>query len=134
MPESLSCERVAVRYPFAAQDAVGPLTLQLARGEPLLLLGPSDCGKSTLLTGLIPDSIPADRRGTLHLFGQAVQSRNPAEWADRVTILFQDADQTLAGLTVADEIAFALENRVLPPAEIMARVTQAMAQAGLAQG
>ncbi|MDO9526700.1 MAG: ATP-binding cassette domain-containing protein [Gemmobacter sp.] len=134
MPEALSCEGVAVRYPFAARDAVGPLTLQVAQGERVLLLGPSGCGKSTLLhslTGLIPHAIPADRRGALHLFGQAVESRSPADWADRVAILFQDADQTLAGLTVSDEIAFALENRAMPPAEITLRVTRAMSQAGL---
>ncbi len=134
MPEAVSCEGVAVRYPFAPRDAVGPLTFALAQGERVLLLGPSGCGKSTLLhslTGLIPQAIPADRRGTLHLFGQAVENRSPADWSDRVAILFQDADQTLAGFTVADEIAFALENRGLRPAEIMARVTQAMSQAGL---
>lgn len=137
MSEALSCEGLAVRYPFATQDAVGPLTLQVAQGERVLLLGPSGCGKSTLLhslTGLIPQAIPADRRGALHLFGQPAQSRSPADWADRVAILFQDADQTLAGFTVADEIAFALENRNLLPALTMARVTQAMSQAGLAEG
>lgn len=136
MPEAITCEGVAVRYPFASQDAVGPLTLTVAQGERVLLLGPSGCGKSTLLhslTGLIPQAILADRRGRLHLFGQAVQNRSPSDWADRVAILFQDADQTLAGFTVSDEIAFALENRAMPPGEIAARVAQAMSQAGLAE-
>lgn len=135
MPDPLHGEGVAIRYPFAATDAVGPLSLHIAKGERVLLLGPSGCGKSTLLhslTGLIPQTIPADRRGTLRLFGQEVQTRSPADWADRVAILFQDADQTLAGFTVADELAFALENRNLPPDLIAARVTQAIGRAGLA--
>ncbi|MFN4155313.1 MAG: ABC transporter ATP-binding protein [Paracoccaceae bacterium] len=136
MPDVMSCEGVAVRYPYAAHDAVGPLTLHLAQGERVLLLGPSGCGKSTLLhtlTGLIPTAIPGERHGRLHLFGQPAESRSPADWADRVAILFQDAEQTLAGFTVADEIAFALENRNLPPPEMMDRVRRAMAEAGLPQ-
>ncbi|WP_304798646.1 ABC transporter ATP-binding protein [Pseudotabrizicola sp.] len=134
MSEAVRCEGVAVRYLFATRDAVGPLTLHVAQGERVLLLGPSGCGKSTLLhslTGLIPTAIPGDRRGGLHLFGQAVESRRPADWADRVAMLFQDADQTLAGFTVADEIAFALENCALSPAVMVARVEKAMAQTGL---
>jgi energy-coupling factor transport system ATP-binding protein len=137
MPDAVTCEGVAVRYPFASHDAVGPLTLHVRQGERVLLLGPSGCGKSTFLhslTGLVPQAIPAERRGRLDLFGQPVPSRSPAEWADRVAILFQDAEQTLAGFTVADEIAFALENRAMPSAGIVDRVASAMAQAGLPEG
>jgi energy-coupling factor transport system ATP-binding protein len=133
-PEAVAAEGLAIRYPYAAEDAVGPLSLSLAQGERVLLLGPSGCGKSTLLhalTGLLPRSIPADRRGTMRLFGEDVDSRSPAEWAARVAFLFQDADQTLAGFTVEDEIAFALENRAHPPATMRAAVAAAMAQAGL---
>jgi energy-coupling factor transport system ATP-binding protein len=133
-PEVIAADGVAIRYPDAARDAVGPLDFRLGQGERVLLLGPSGCGKSSLLhalTGLLPRSIPADRRGALRLFGAPVESRTPAEWAERVAILFQDADQTLAGFTVADEIAFAMENRNHPPAGMPAAVAQAMAMAGL---
>lgn len=133
-PEVIAAEGVAIRYPDVAHDAVGPLDFRLGQGERVLLLGPSGCGKSSLLhalTGLLPRSIPAERRGELRLFGVPVDSRTPAEWADRVAILFQDADQTLAGFTVADEIAFAMENRNHPQAGMPAAVAQAMAQAGL---
>ena len=40
----------------------------------------------------------------------------PWDWAAHVAQYFQDADQTLCGMRVEDEIAFALENRALPPA------------------
>ncbi|MFN3847274.1 MAG: ABC transporter ATP-binding protein, partial [Paracoccaceae bacterium] len=46
-----------MHYPFAAQNAVGPLTLQAAQGERVLPAGPSGCEKPTLLhnlSGLIP--------------------------------------------------------------------------------
>lgn len=134
LSEAVAADALTVRYPYADRDAVGPLDFRLHKGERVLLLGPSGCGKSTLLhalTGLLPRSIPADRRGALRLFGAPVDSRSPAEWADRVAILFQDADQTLAGFTVADEIAFAFENRNHPGGTMAAAVGRAMADAGL---
>ena len=134
MPDAITCEGVAVRYRFAQANAVGPVTLRVARGERVLLLGPSGCGKSTLLhslTGLIPRSIPAERSGEIALFGTPVDTRPPADWAARVAFLFQDADQTLAGFTVADEIAFSLENRAVPPECIAAGVDRALADVNL---
>lgn len=126
--------RVAVRYPYADADAVGPVDLAVAPGEKLLLLGASGSGKSTLLqtlTGIIPQTIPADVSGSVHLYGDAVQDRAPSGWAATVSQFFQDADQTLCGMRVEDEIAFALENRCIPDALIAAKVTDAMARVGL---
>lgn len=137
LPEVLDARRLEIRYPYAAAPAVGPLDIRLRAGERVLLLGPSGCGKSTFLhalTGLLPGSIPATVSGQLRLFGQDVDSRSPAEWAAQVAFLFQDADQTLAGFTVADEVAFALENRNHPPETLGAAVAGAMAQAGLPEG
>jgi energy-coupling factor transport system ATP-binding protein len=121
--------QASVRYPFAETPAVGPATLTVAAGERLLLLGPSGSGKSTLLltlTGLIPQSIPAEVAGAVRLFGAPVEARRPSGWAATVAHLFQDADQTLCGMRVEDEIAFALENRALPEAVITAKVDEAM--------
>jgi energy-coupling factor transporter ATP-binding protein EcfA2 len=127
---------VAVRYFYQDREAVGPITLRLRPGERLLLLGPSGSGKSTLLatlTGLVPQTMPAEVKGETRLFGRDIGERTPAAWADSVAQLFQDADQTLCGMTVRDEIAFALENRGLPEAEIAPRVEAAMARIRLPQ-
>jgi energy-coupling factor transport system ATP-binding protein len=125
---------VDVRYPFARDVAVGPVDLSVGRGERVLLLGPSGSGKSTLLltlTGLIPDSIPAEVGGEIRLFGAEAGSRRPWNWATDAAQYFQDADQTLCGMRVEDELAFALENRALPPARIAERVTAVMRRVGL---
>lgn len=134
-PDALaSFQDVTVRYPYQQKDAVGPASLEVMPGERLLLLGTSGSGKSTLLntlTGLIPQTIPADVRGEAMLFGRPSPSRAPAEWAPLVARLFQNAEETLCGMTIADEVAFALENQAVPEAEIVRRASAALAMVGL---
>ncbi|MBF9232249.1 ABC transporter ATP-binding protein [Microvirga alba] len=133
-PPAAEWRGVRVRYPFAKRDAVGPVALEIRRGERVLLLGPSGSGKSTLLltlTGLIPQSIPAEVDGSVRLFGSDAHARKPWAWAADVAQYFQDADQTLCGMRVEDEIAFALENRAMQPALIEEAVASAMERVGL---
>lgn len=133
-PDAISVRDLVIRYPDATQDAVGAVSFALRQGERVLLLGPSGCGKSSILhalTGLLPQSIPARRDGELRIFDADAASRSPSEWADQVAFLFQDAEQTLAGFTVADEVAFALENRNYPPDQMGAAIDDAMGRAGI---
>ncbi|QDZ00660.2 ATP-binding cassette domain-containing protein [Nitratireductor mangrovi] len=127
-------EDFAVRYPYAGARAVGPVDLALRPGEHVLLLGASGSGKSTLLlglTGLVPASIPATVEGRVELFGVDVAGSRPSDGAGRVAQFFQDADQTLCGMRVVDEIAFAAENLAWPETAIHAAVDRAMAAVGL---
>lgn len=137
MREAAEWRGVSVRYPFAKSAAVGPASLSVGPGGRVLLLGPSGSGKSTLLltlTGIIPESIPAVVDGEVSLFGDDVATRKPWGWAPEVAQYFQDADQTLCGMRVEDEIAFALENRALPEDCIAERITEAMQRVGIPEG
>jgi energy-coupling factor transport system ATP-binding protein len=132
-----SWQDVVVRYPYHRETAVGPVSMAIRPGERLLLLGPSGSGKSTLLqtlTGLIPQSILADVAGAVRLFGQEAGARAPAQWASEVAQLFQNPEQMLCGMTVMDEVAFALENQGLGTREIQHRVAAALDRVGFPHG
>lgn len=104
--------------------AMGPISLQLRRGEFLSVIGPSGCGKSTFLDvlgGLMPAT-----RGRVLFEGRSVLNRVP----DGVGAVFQE-DATLPWLTVWDNVAFGLRHAGADAGEIRRRVDDALAFMGM---
>ncbi len=123
------------RYDGAAEPTLRGVNLSIERGELILLLGPSGAGKSTLalcLNGLIPQQIDGAMTGRILVDGLDTQQVRVADLCQKVGLVFQDAESQLALLKVGDEVAFGPENLRLPPDEIGARVSDALAAVGLA--
>jgi energy-coupling factor transporter ATP-binding protein EcfA2 len=107
--------------------AVRGLDLQVRHGERVLLLGPSGAGKSTLLAalaGLLPED-SGESEGTIEIDGL-----DPRKARDRVGILFQDPQTQLVMARSGDDVAFGLENRGVPAADIWPRVSDALTRVG----
>ncbi len=130
----LEIKGLTLTHAFRSRPTLSDLSLRIDPGERVLLLGPSGCGKTSLalcLNGIIPQSIPASLAGVIELAGRPVGREPPGAWAETIAFVFQDPDSQLCTLTVEDEVAFALENRALPPAEIDARIDTALDRVGL---
>ena len=89
------------------------INFKLRRGERVLIAGPSGCGKSTLvhcINGLIPFSYKGEMSGSLKLTGRETRDLSLFEISKTVGTVLQDSDAQFVGMTVAEDIAFALEN------------------------
>jgi energy-coupling factor transport system ATP-binding protein len=103
-------------------------------GECLLVVGPSGGGKSTLalaLGGLIPGDVPGSWQGELEVAGLDTRRAARAAIAERVGLVFQEPASQIVMEWTDDEVAFGLENRGWPLADMRARVPEALGEVGL---
>ncbi|QHT56173.1 ABC transporter ATP-binding protein [Cellulomonas sp. H30R-01] len=123
---------LTVRYPDAPRAVLDGVDLEVRAGEHVLLLGGSGGGKSTLLrvlAGVVPRVVDADVAGAVRVAGVQL----PADHVPPSTgYLTQDPADQLVLPTVRDEVAFGLENRAVPAAEIPPRVEAALRAVGAA--
>ena len=105
------------QYNAQAEPTLHHINLDIHKGEKVLIAGPSGCGKSTLahcINGLAPNSYPGKSTGSLTIGGKSAKEQGLFERSKTVGTVLQDSDGQFIGLTVAEDIAFALENDCVP--------------------
>lgn len=113
------------QYNAQSKPTLYDINLTVRRGEKILIAGSSGCGKSTLvhcINGLIPFSYKGSMTGTLSIAGRESKDMSLFEISKHVGTVLQDSDSQFVGLTVAEDIAFALENDCVEDPELHERV------------
>lgn len=116
-------------YSFKYRSQVEPtlldINLSIYPGEKVLIVGPSGSGKSTLahcINGLVPFSFTGESTGSLKIEGQEPKELGLFGLSKLVGTVLQDTDGQFIGLTVAEDVAFSMENDCIAQDEMFRRV------------
>ena len=137
MEPIISFDHFGFQYTAQAEPTLYDISLDIRKGEKVLICGPSGCGKSTLahcVNGLIPNSYPGKTTGTLTVGGRNAEELSLFDLSKVVGTVLQDSDGQFIGLTVAEDMAFALENDCMDQKDMKAlvdRVAQLVGVSGV---
>jgi energy-coupling factor transporter ATP-binding protein EcfA2 len=122
------------QYFTQAEPTLYDINLKIYPGEKILIVGPSGSGKSTLghcINGLIPFAYKGEIKGTLKIKGLVAAEQNIFKLSKIVGTVLQDSDGQFVGLTVGEDIAFALENDNVPTEEMHEIVRRVATMVGM---
>lgn len=127
-------EDFGFQYDAQAEPTLKNINLEIYPGEKILIAGPSGCGKSTLthcMNGLIPFAYSGESTGKLTIENKEAKKLSIFEISKMVGTVLQDLDGQFIGLTVAEDIAFALENACVGQDDMKKEVKRVAEKVGI---
>ena len=121
----IAFEHFTFQYYSQAEPTLHDINLKVFPGEKILIVGPSGSGKSTIghcLNGLIPFFYKGAMQGSLEVKGQQTRDLDIFMLSKIIGTVLQDSDGQFVGLTVGEDIAFAMENDCISVGEMHSRV------------
>ena len=113
------------QYKAQSEPTLKNLNLTIYKGEKVLIVGPSGSGKSTIgqcLNGIIPNIYKGTSSGQFLIQGKEAFDLSVYEKSHLVSTVLQDTDGQFIGLSVAEDLAFALENDMVELESMKSRV------------
>ncbi|MBR4798206.1 MAG: ABC transporter ATP-binding protein [Oscillospiraceae bacterium] len=130
----ISFKNFSFRYNAQKNPTLHDIDLDIYPGEKILVLGASGSGKSTLcncINGLIPFSYEGEITGTCTVNGIETSSASIFKLSDSVGTVLQDTDAQFVGLSVGEDIAFSMENDMIPRAEMLPVIEKNASMVGM---
>lgn len=125
----LKVNNLTFQYPNSQLNTLDEISIDIHKGDWVVIQGPSGSGKTTLalaLSGFLFHYSNGDYQGSVEINGQALEGKHFSEVADLVYLVQQNPENQFCTLTVRDEIAFGLENRNVSPESINNKIQQAL--------
>lgn len=113
------------KYDIQAEPTLKSLNLTIEKGQKVLIIGPSGSGKSTIghcLNGIIPNIYHGEKSGQFTIDGKEAFGLSIYDKSHLDSTVLQDPDGQFIGLTVAEDLAFALENDCVSLKEMQEKV------------
>ena len=128
----LEARKLTIRYPGPPPViALKNINLQIRKGEMVGIIGQNGSGKSTLVKCFV--NLLRPQQGEVLVEGQKISGYTVGGMARRVGLVLQNPDYQLFTVSCQEEIRFGLENLGVPPAEMDARVQEALELIGLSE-
>lgn len=125
MSKIIQVEHLKYHYPDNQNPALDDISFEINDGDWIGIVGHNGSGKSTL-TRAIDGLLDLDS-GEIIIDGVSLTDESVWDIRAKIGIVFQNPDNQFVGATVADDVAFGLENRKVPRAEMVPRVKRALA-------
>lgn len=125
---------VSFTYPESDSPAIDNISFEIERGSWTSIIGHNGSGKSTIIR-LINGLLEADEKDDSSIEVDGTMLNDDSVWdiRDKVGVVFQNPDNQFVGATVADDVAFGLENRGVPRTEMLKIVPEAIEIVGMSE-
>ena len=122
---AIEFKNISFKYASQADLNLMDISFSIKQGEKVLIIGASGSGKSTIgkiINGQIPNTFEGDLTGQALINGADSASKSIFDLSLSVGTVLQDTDAQFVGLTVAEDLAFALENDQVDQASMVSSV------------